>query len=129
MSQWLVDGMNVIGSRPDGWWNDPDRAMLRLAEALDHYAAKTGEEVRVVFDKSPEKVPKPGHVDVVIAARRGRNAADHEIVRIVAEGDDPSSIRVVTSDKRLREMVIELGARVVSSGAFRKRVDEVVKGN
>src|SRR6266571_950443 len=30
--RWLIDGMNVIGSRPDGWWNDPDRAVRRLME-------------------------------------------------------------------------------------------------
>jgi len=28
--RWFVDGMNVIGSRPDAWWRDRDRAMLRL---------------------------------------------------------------------------------------------------
>jgi predicted RNA-binding protein with PIN domain len=129
MGQLLVDGMNVVGSRPDKWWNDPDRAMRRLAQALDSYAATTGEDVRVVFDKDPKRLPDLSHVEIVIAARKGRNAADHEIVRIVAEDDDPSSMRVVTSDKRLRERVTELGARVISSGTFRNRLDAMTQEN
>jgi predicted RNA-binding protein with PIN domain len=126
MRQWVVDGMNVIGSRSDRWWNDPERAMVRLTLALDRYAVTTGELVTVVFDRDPGKLPELGHLDVMVAGRKGRNAADHEIVRIVAEKDDPSSLRVVTSDKRLRERVVALGAQVTSSGAFRDHIDEVI---
>src|SRR5918996_3900248 len=42
---WLIDGMNLIGSRPDGWWKDPDRAMRTLAGRLDEYVERTGEHV------------------------------------------------------------------------------------
>ena len=31
----IVDGMNVIGSRPDGWWRDRPGAMRRLVEKLE----------------------------------------------------------------------------------------------
>ena len=31
---WLVDGMNVIGSKPDGWWRDRTGAMRRLLAAF-----------------------------------------------------------------------------------------------
>ena len=37
--RWLVDGMNVIGTRPDGWWRDRDAAMLRLVDLLERWAA------------------------------------------------------------------------------------------
>src|SRR5690606_26288861 len=30
----IVDGMNVIGSRADGWWRDRDAAMARLVDLL-----------------------------------------------------------------------------------------------
>ena len=30
----MVDGMNVIGTRPDGWWRDIDGAVIRLARCL-----------------------------------------------------------------------------------------------
>ncbi len=121
--RWLVDGMNVIGSRPDRWWNDPDRAMHSLANALDEYSKSTGEEVTVVFDRAPTKPPETTHAVVTAASRKGRNAADREIVDIVEREGAPSSLTVVTSDRRLRDQVQALGSRTVSSGRFRDLLD------
>jgi predicted RNA-binding protein with PIN domain len=117
--------MNVIGSRPDRWWNDPDRAVRRFIEELDRYAAASPGEVTVVFDRRPPDVEpgRHGAVDVAFASRRGRNAADHEIVRMVSEDAQPSSITVVTSDARLAERARELGASVRGSGSFRRELD------
>lgn len=115
--------MNVIGSRPDGWWNDPKRAMREFAAALDEFAATSRDEVTVVFDSDPRIDHPPEHIKVVVARRTGRNAADHEIEQIVLGAEDPADLRVVTSDKRLVEKVTEAGATVVSSGRFRTRLD------
>jgi len=125
--RWLVDGMNVIGSRPNKWWNDPDRAVRRMIEELDRYARATGDDVTVVFDRRPRDVEagRHGGVEVGFAHRRGRDAADHDIVQMVSDDDDPGSLHVVTSDRRLAERVRELGARVTSSMGFRKRLDEM----
>ena len=122
--RWIVDAMNVIGSRPDRWWNDPDRAMREFASTLDRYAERTGSDVTVVFDKDPGGLPETRRVEVVIAGRRGRNAADYEIERIVSEVEDPSELLVVTSDKRLIEKVTVLGAKVTSAGRFRSKLDD-----
>ncbi len=126
--RWLVDGMNLIGSRPDRWWNDPDRAVRRLIGELDRYAAATGEDVTVVFDRRPADVAPGAHgaAMVAFASWRGRDAADHEIVRMLAEDPAPELFRVVTSDRRLGERVRELGARVTSSSSFRRRLDEAL---
>jgi predicted RNA-binding protein with PIN domain len=126
--RWLIDGMNVIGSRPNRWWNDPDRAVRELIEELERFAGATDEDVTVVFDRRPSDVPAEIHgaVKVGFASWRGRNAADHEIVRMVAEDPAPSSIRVVTSDRRLRERVRALGATVTSSMSFRRRLTEAL---
>ena len=35
MNVLVVDGANVVGSRPDGWWRDRPGAARRLAEELD----------------------------------------------------------------------------------------------
>jgi predicted RNA-binding protein with PIN domain len=117
--------MNVIGSRPDRWWNDPDRAVRRMIEQLGRFATETGDRVTVVFDRRPRDVQPGLHggVTVAFASRRGRNAADHEIVEMVAADDEPATITVVTSDDRLVERVTELGARVSSSGSFRRSLD------
>lgn len=124
--RWLIDGMNLIGSRPDRWWNDPDRAMRDMAASLAEYAEVTGEEVTVVFDRKPADFRPPDGVRVVVASWKGRNAADHEIEKMVEGDADPAGLRVVTSDKRLVEKVRAHGARVVSSRRFRDRLEKQV---
>lgn len=119
----LIDAMNVIGSRADRWWNDPDRAVREMTAALDDFAATSGETVVVVLDKDPGGLPEVDHAEVVVARRKGRNAADYEIEQLVAGAEDPSALTVVTSDKRLVERVRSLGAKVTGAGAFRRRLD------
>ena len=36
--RWFIDAMNVIGSRPDGWWRDRDGAMRRLVDQVRAWA-------------------------------------------------------------------------------------------
>jgi predicted RNA-binding protein with PIN domain len=117
--------MNVIGSRPDGWWGDPDGAVRRLITELESYAATTGERVHVVFDRRPQDVRsgRRGGVTVGFASFRGRDAADDEIVRVVMDDPDAPSLRVVTSDRRLADRVRLGGASVVSASSFRRRLD------
>jgi predicted RNA-binding protein with PIN domain len=119
----LVDGMNVIGSRPNGWWRDRPGAVRQLVESLDAYAETTGEEIAVVFDGRPVDL-SPARVEVVFASRRGRDAADDDIAGRVAADSDPAGLRVVTSDAALAERVREHGAEVVGAGGFRRRLDE-----
>ena len=99
--------------------------MRRLVQELDRYAAATGEDVTVVFDRGPRDVAPGAHgaVTVAFASRPGRNAADDEIVRILARDEVPQTFRVVTSDRRLAERARQLGARVTSSSGFRRRLD------
>jgi uncharacterized protein YaiI (UPF0178 family) len=117
---WVVDASNVIGSRPDGWWRDRAGATRRLVEQLDRFGGKTGEPVIVVLDGG---VPPPAErTEVVVARRRGRDAADDEIVALLRDrGADGA--RVVTSDAELARRVRELGAEVEGAGGFRRRLD------
>jgi predicted RNA-binding protein with PIN domain len=126
-TRWLVDGANLMGSVPDGWWKNPEKATRRWIEDLDAYARATGEDVTVVFDRRVPDVPpgRHGAITVLYASRHGPNAADDEIVRLVAADEDPATLRVVTSDRRLAERVRELGAPVNSTGNFRRRLEEI----
>lgn len=126
--RWIVDGMNVIGSRPDGWWRDRSRAMRDLVEELERHVAGTGEEVTVVFDGSPsDERPAPGGSVAgrlwVAFAPGGRDAADDEIAQRIGRAAEPGSIRVVTSDKGLAERVRGNGGEVVSVGSFRRLLE------
>jgi predicted RNA-binding protein with PIN domain len=121
--RWIVDGMNVIGSRPDGWWRDRHAAMVRLVDRLERWAADEGAEVTVVFEGPPRPPIRSSVVDVAHAARRGANAADHEIVRLVDAAADASAIRVVTSDRVLADQVRARGAAVHPAESFRNEID------
>ena len=121
--RWIVDASNVIGSKPDGWWRDREGASRRLIDALRRFAEEAGEDVIVVLDAGPpEWAGREGPVEVAIAPRRGRDAADDEIVRRLDADPDPASIRVVTSDTTLAARARERGADVVGAGAFRRRL-------
>jgi len=109
--------MNVIGSRPDGWWRDRRAAMRRLVAQLDAYARGSGEEVAVVFDGRSFELE--AEVEVAFAPG-GRGAADDEIARRVRA--DPGWC-VVTSDAELARRVRELGADVAGAGGFRRELE------
>jgi predicted RNA-binding protein with PIN domain len=115
--RWIVDGMNVIGSRPDGWWRDRPGAMRALTEQLAAWA--DDREVTVIFDGAPFDLSARA-VDVRFASRRGPNAADDDIARMVEEDEHPEELRVVTSDHQLSRRVRERGAGVLGAGEFRR---------
>src|SRR5215217_1543776 len=80
----VVDGNNVMGSRPDGWWKDRAGAARRLVEQLGAWAAQSGDDVLVVFDgPRPPEMPAPERVEVRFARRRGPDAADDDIAALV----------------------------------------------
>ena len=121
--RWLVDGLNVIGVRPDGWWRDRHGAMVRLVDLLERFAAAAGEDVTVVFEKPPSPPIASTLVEVAHAPRARPDAADDEIVRRLAADPDPSQIRVVTSDRRLADQARAAGAAVEPAASFRSRLE------
>lgn len=119
----VVDGMNVIGSRPTGWWRDRRGAMANFVAELERYAAATGEDVTVVLDSRPFEL-EVSRVDVRFALP-GRDAADDAIVALLAADADPASVVVATSDKGLQARVRELGASVMPAGELRRALDDL----
>jgi predicted RNA-binding protein with PIN domain len=120
--RWIVDGMNVIGTRPDNWWRDRDAAMLRLVDELERWAAETGEDVTVVFERPPSPPIRSTVIEVAHAPKRKRDAGDDEIVRRLRVDPNPSAVRVVTSDRALSERAEAVGASVEGSRSFRSRL-------
>jgi predicted RNA-binding protein with PIN domain len=121
--RWIVDGMNVIGARPDGWWRDRTSAMARLVGALERFAGDSGEPVAVVLDGRARELPPARGVEVAFASQPGRDAADRDIAARVEADPDPATLRVVTSDAELAARVRQAGASVAGAGEFRRRLD------
>ncbi|HEX2086128.1 MAG TPA: NYN domain-containing protein [Solirubrobacteraceae bacterium] len=107
----LVDGNNVMGSRPDGWWRDREGAMQRLVNDLDDLAARTGEEVAVVFDGAERD----------LQATRAHVAFAPHADDAIAERAGPG-VTVVTSDRELAERARARGAEVAGARSLLDRL-------
>lgn len=122
--RWLIDGMNVIGTRPDGWWEDRHAAMVRLVGQLERWAVANDEDVTVVFEQPPRPPIASTVIVVAHAPRPRRDSADDEIVRLLGAEPRPGTVRVVTSDQWLADRVHAVGATVQPSESFRVQLDD-----
>ncbi|MCP3988829.1 MAG: NYN domain-containing protein [Actinomycetia bacterium] len=124
--RWVIDGNNVFGSRPDGWWNDRAGAAFRFTQCVAEWCRTHDDEVVIVFDApvlAETMALTGGNLMVVEATRRGRDAADDEIVTIL-DRLDPAQLEVtivVTSDRGLRSRLPSI-VEVSGSGRFRRLI-------
>ena len=113
----VVDGANVVGSRPDGWWRDRAGAARRLHARLLATALPLDEVVLVLEGdaRHGRRAGQEGHVRTVHAERSGDDAIVDEVIKQVAVGDGRDVI-VVTADRQLRDRVETAGASSRSPG-------------
>ena len=110
----VVDGANVVGSRPDGWWRDRAGAAARLHGRLAVADTSYDEIALVLEGQAKGGVPKgtDGHLRTVHATRDGDQAIV-DVVRAARERDD--EVVVVTADRGLQlSGSRRLGARTMS---------------
>lgn len=121
---WLVvDAMNVIGSRPDGWWHDRDGAVRDLVARIRAAAPELADLITVVVDGPGDDQPADGRSVEVIHAGRGPDAADDRIVELLDDAAGGVPTTVVTADRRLRERVTARGAATQGPRRFRNALD------
>ena len=105
----VVDGANVVGSRPDGWWRDRAGAARRLHERL--LVTDTAYDVVVLVLEGAAKggvlAGRDGHVTVVHAPGNGDDAIVAEATSAVGRGE---RVTVVTADRLLKSRVQGAGA-------------------
>jgi hypothetical protein len=107
----VVDGANVVGSVPDGWWKDRSGAARRLHERL-LVADTSYDEIVLVLEgqaKGGVRAGRDGHVTTVHASKDGDAEIRAQAARAVGAG---SSVTVVTADRMLAAQVSP--ARVLS---------------
>ncbi len=121
--RWIVDGMNVIGASPNGWWRDRHAAMVVLVQALETWARAERVDVTVVFEQPPSPPIDSAVITVAHARVAAPDSADDEIVRVVRADERPADVVVVTSDRALAEQVRSAGAAVVPPRRLRALLD------
>lgn len=108
----VVDGANVVGSRPDGWWRDRAGAAERLHQAIA--ATDLGFDLVVLVLEGAAKRGRPagddGGVRTVHAPASGDDTIVDEVRTTTGGGDE---VVVVTADRVLRERVAAAGGSVV----------------
>ncbi|MET8375769.1 NTP pyrophosphohydrolase [Streptomyces microflavus] len=117
----IVDGANVVGSVPDGWWRDRQGAAVRLRDALVPYAADglpglPGPiELVLVVEGAARGVASVAGVRVDSAPGSG----DDLIAELAAAAAPERECVVVTADRGLRQRVEAYGARCVGPRTVR----------
>ena len=121
----VVDGANVVGSVPDGWWRDRAGAAVRLRDRLVTITPAGLPDL-------PGEAALPGPVEVVLVVEgRARDIPAVDGVRLErapGSGDDAivavvraaagRRVVVVTADRALRRRVTALGAEVIGPSAI-----------
>ncbi|GAA1252964.1 8-oxo-dGTP pyrophosphatase MutT (NUDIX family) [Microbacterium phyllosphaerae] len=135
----VVDGANVVGSVPDGWWKDRAGAATRLASRLDGLSVSAADlgvggttwfpEIALVVEgqargitapssdadaEAPELLPAGG-VSIVRAEAAGDDAIVTEVERRARAGQH---VVAVTSDRELQSRVEAAGAAQIHSAGW-----------
>lgn len=132
----IVDGANVVGSVPDGWWRDRRGAAERLRDRLVPFAAAglpadvgappwavgaALDVVLVVEGAARGVVPVPG-----VAVESAPGSGDDLIAELAARVHSAEPGRpclVVTADRGLRTRVAASGALFIGPRALPRRTD------
>ncbi|MFD4701972.1 NYN domain-containing protein [Streptomyces niveus] len=123
----IVDGANVVGSVPDGWWRDRRAAAERLRERL----------VPLAVDGLPGAgIPGPVELVLVVEGQaRGVESvpgvrvepapgSGDDLIAGLAAGAAGRPCVVVTADRELRRRVEAYGARCVGPRTVRQLPEE-----
>jgi hypothetical protein len=108
----VVDGANVVGSRPTGWWRDRAGAAQRLHQAIA--AADLDYDAIVLVLEGQAKRGQPAGEDGGVSTVHAPGSGDDAIVdQVRARTGDGEDVVVVTADRGLKERVTAAGGSSV----------------
>ena len=108
----IVDGANVVGSRPDGWWRDRAGAAGRLWRRLSA-ADLAYDEVVVVLEGAARNGVPPGREGRVVTVHAPGSGDDAIVEAARTRAEDGWDVAVVTADRGLQDRVEAVHATVV----------------
>ena len=111
----IVDGANVVGSVPDGWWRDRAGAAVRLRDRLAA-VLPTGlsdisgpVDIALVVEGKARDIPQ---TDNGVRVEPAPGSGDDKIADLVREEAPSRRVVVITADRGLRDRVLALGGEV-----------------
>jgi hypothetical protein len=115
----VVDGANVVGSRPDGWWHDRPGAARRLHDSL--VAADLDADLVVLVLEGRARPGVPEGSDGKVTTRHASGSGDDELVA-VCEEHAADEVTLISADRGLRARVADVGASYVGPGWLREQL-------
>jgi predicted RNA-binding protein with PIN domain len=110
----VVDGANVVGSRPDGWWRDRPGAARRLHDRLA-MADLPYDEVVLVLEGAAKGGHPAGRDHDLRTVHATGSGDDAIVVTVRDEVAAGHTVAVVTADRGLRLRVEAAGATTRST--------------
>ncbi|MDQ7783008.1 MAG: NYN domain-containing protein [Desulfomonilaceae bacterium] len=122
---YLIDGNNVM-AQTVGWHRDKVGARKGLIRDLARFVAAHRGRVQVVFDGVPDEEFPEGtkYRSVHILYARHGSDADSRIKEMIGKSSYKRDIIMVSSDRELVSFANRHGTRVMTSGRFRKMLEE-----
>ena len=105
----IIDGANVVGSRPDGWWRDRPGAARRLHNALAA-ADLAHDEVVLVLEGAARRGVGAGTSGGVLVVH-APGSGDDAIVAAAKQGGYRAGLRTSKARVRLAEALAKAGQK------------------
>ena len=133
----VVDGANVVGSVPDGWWADRAGAAARLHSSLVERhlpydavvlvlegKARAGVDATVIDRVITDRVITDRVITDSVTTVHAKGSGDDEIVaRCQEHADAGDVVTVVTADRGLLARLAPLGVGVLGPRTLRAQLD------
>ncbi len=121
----IVDGANVVGSRPDGWWRDRAGAAVRLHDNLAKLAERGHQGIPAGELATTEPAPAPARRAAGQEAA-GQEAASHEAGDQEAGDHEPA--RTSQADREREDAsLVPVTVLLVLEGAARAAVPRIAE--
>jgi len=124
----IVDGYNIINKWPaliQAQNKNLEFARSRLFHLMQSYCDFTGMKGMIVYDgREKKRSVEKGNPTVIFS--QGGESADSVVESFVYNIDEAASIRLVTDDRAMANMVIGMGASVVSTKIFKADLESAL---